>query len=80
LLGMEALLRELEDQTKATYKYLSVTGSPFAYDHCPEDVKTAMLGMLAVNDLAESSFSGVTAQVQCYGRIGMHAAAAVSDM
>ena len=41
MLGMEALLRELEDQTKATYKYLSVTGSPFAYDHCPEDVKTA---------------------------------------
>ena len=78
--AIEAMLCELEDKKKATYKYLSVSGSPFSYDHCPEDVKTAMLGMMAVNDLAESSFAGVTAQVQCYGRIGMHAAAAVSDM
>ena len=35
---------------------------------------------MASNDLAESSFSGVTAQVQCYGRIGMSAADAVSDV
>ena len=79
-LAMEAMVVELEDKTKATYKYLSVSGSPFSFDHCPEDVKEAMMGLMAVNDLAESSFAGVTAQVQCYGRIGMHAAAAVSDM
>ena len=79
-LGIETFVGEIEDETKATNKYLSVSGSPFSYDHCPEDVKTAMLGMMAVNDLAESSFAGVTAQVQCYGRIGMHAAAAASDM
>lgn len=79
-LAIEAMLRELEDKKKATYKYLSVSGSPFSYDHCPQAVKDAMLGMMAVNDLAESSFAGVTAQVQCYGRIGLHAAAAVSDM
>ena len=35
---------------------------------------------MAVNDLAESSFAGVTAQVQVYGRIGMYEAAAVSDV
>ena len=35
---------------------------------------------MASNDLAESSFSGVTAQVRCYGRIGMSDAAAVSDV
>ena len=35
---------------------------------------------MASNDLAEISFEGVTAQVQCYGRIGMSAAAAVSDV
>ena len=34
----------------------------------------------AVNDLAVSSFAGVTSQVQCYGRICMHSAAAVSDV
>lgn len=79
-LGIDAMLCELEDETKATYKYLSVSGSPYSFEHCPEEVKEAMMGMMAVNDLAESSFAGVTAQVQCYGRIGMHAAAAVSDM
>ena len=30
--------------------------------------------------LAESYFAGVTAQVQCYGRIGMSNAAAVRDV
>ena len=39
-----------------------------------------MLVKMASNDLAESSFAGVTAQVQCYGRIGMSAAAVVSDV
>ena len=39
-----------------------------------------MLGKMAYNDLAEISFVGVTAQAQCYGRIGMRAAAAVSDV
>ena len=63
-----------------TYKYLSISGSHFSYDHCPETTKTAMLGMMATNDHAESSFAGVTAQIQTYGRIGMHGAAAVSDM
>ena len=79
-LAMEAMICELENKTKATYKYLSLSGSPFSFEHCPEEVKEAMCGMMAVNDLAESSFAGVTAQVQCYGRIGMHAAAAVSGM
>ena len=35
---------------------------------------------MASNDLDESSFAGVTVQVQCYGLIGMIAAAAVSDV
>ena len=38
-----------------------------------------MLGKMAYNDLAESSFAGLTAQIQCYGRRGMYNAAAVSD-
>ena len=38
-----------------------------------------MLGKMASNDLAESSFAGVTVQVQCYGRIDMWSAAAISD-
>ena len=39
-----------------------------------------MLGKMVTNDLAESSFAGVTTQVQTYGRIDMCSAAAVSDM
>jgi len=77
--GIAALIDELEDTKKATYKYLSVSGSNFSYDHCPDDEKKAMIGRYASNDLAESSFAGVTAQIQCYGRIGLCAAAAVSD-
>ena len=73
------LVDDLVDESKASYKYLSISGSEFSYEHCPEDVKKAMLGKMASNDLAESSFAGVTAQVQCFGRIGMSAAAAVSD-
>ena len=37
------------------------------------------MGKMATNDHAESSFAGVTSQVQYYGRIGMHNAAAASD-
>ena len=42
--------------------------------------KRAMLGQWASNDLDESSYTGVTAQVQCYSRIGMSNATAVSDV
>ena len=80
LIGTPALIGELIDESKATYKYLSISNSEFSFKHCPEDVKEVMLGKMASNDLAESSFAGVTAQVQCYGRVGMSAAAAVSDV
>ena len=39
-----------------------------------------MLVTVTSNDLAESSFSGVTAHDQCYGRIGMISATALSDV
>ena len=38
-----------------------------------------MLGKIESNDLAESSFAGVTAQVQCYSRIDMCSVDYVSD-
>ena len=34
---------------------------------------------MAYNDLAESSFAGVTAQVQCYGQIYMCSSSTVSE-
>ena len=38
-----------------------------------------MLSKMASNNLAESSFAGVTPKVQCYGQIYMCSTAAVSD-
>ena len=71
---------ELVDPTKATFQYLSESKSEYSYDHCKEDVKKALLGSMAVNDLAESSFAGVTSVLQKYGRIGLAHAAGVSDL
>ena len=79
-IGIKALTDEFEDNSKATYKYLSISGTQFSFAHCPDHIKEQMLHTMASNDLAESSFAGVTAQVKCYGRIGMSAAAAVSDV
>ena len=79
-IGFAALVVEMENIKKPTYKYLSITGFELSYEHCPEDVKKSMLGKMASNDLAESSFAGVNVQVQCYGWIEMSAAAAVSNV
>ena len=80
-IAIKAYLCELEDQKKATQKYISAFGSEFSYDHCSDKEKNAMMGKMAVNDLSKSSFAGVTAQLQVYGQVGMqHGAAAVSDI
>ena len=63
-IGTQALIDELIDEKKATYKYLAISGSEFSNEHCLDDVKRAMLGQWASNDLAKSSFAGVTTQVQ----------------
>ncbi|KAL7520122.1 hypothetical protein ACHAWF_000264 [Thalassiosira exigua] len=78
MVGIAALKKELEDENKATYKYLSISGGEFSYDHCPDSVKQDMLGKIATNDLADF-FAGVTAQLQSFGRITMGSAAAISD-
>jgi hypothetical protein len=78
--AIKAYRCESEDPKKATRKYISAFGSDFSYDHCSNEEKNAMMGKMAVNDLAKSSFAGVTAQLQVYGRVGMHSAAAVSDI
>ena len=60
---------ELNDPKKATWQFMSNSGGEYSYDHSSTDLKEALLNMVAVNDLVESSFAGVTAQVQVYGRI-----------
>ena len=62
-IGVATLQQELEDPKKATFRYLSISGSEFLFDHCPEQTKNDMLGRWATNDLPESSFGGVALQV-----------------
>ena len=38
-IGIQAILDELLDEKKATYKYLSISGTEFSYEHCPDAVK-----------------------------------------
>ena len=80
VISLKAIIKELEDKTKATYKYLSLYGSEYSWEHCPETTKKSMLGKMVTNDFAESSFAGVTSRVQTYGQICMFNAAAISYM
>ena len=34
----ESFLQELRDTNKASYKYLTSSGSSFSYTHCPEEI------------------------------------------
>ena len=73
------VVKEIDDETKATYKYTKASKSKFSYACCPEQTKKDFLGCKATNDEAESSLGGATYQVQRYGRINLAAAGAISD-
>ena len=76
----ESFLQELHDTHKASYKYLTSSGSLFSFTYCPEEIRKDMIGKWATNDIAESCFGGVTSHIQRYSRINISNAAAVSDM
>ena len=79
-ISVKDMIKELEDKTKANYKYLSIYGVGYFCEHFTETTKKSMLGKMVTKDLAESSFAGVTSQVQTYVRIGMCTSADISDM
>ncbi len=74
------ILNELHDKNKATFKYLSSSGSEYSRKHCTEDRKRSHIGKMATNDEAESTLGGTTAQIQKFGKIALSDAAAVSSM
>jgi len=78
---MVTLLREFHDPKKASHKYFSVSKSEFSWEHCPERIKQATLGVMAVNNVAESALGGCTRKrnVQTGNRIHLSSAAAISD-
>ena len=43
-------------------------------------MKKSLFGLVAVNNLAESAFGGLTEKIEVFGRIGLADTAAVSDM
>jgi hypothetical protein len=62
--AMVTLLREFHDPKKASHKYFSVSKSEFSWEHCPKCIKRATLGVMSVNDVAESALGGCTRNVQ----------------
>ena len=59
---------------------MSEYGTEYSLYGSSYHLKEALIGFIAVNDLAEGSFAGVTAQLQVFGEIGMTSAAAIYNM
>ena len=78
-MAAQGILDELNDEKKATWKYLSTSGSESSFQGCPKEVKKGLHGRDATNDRSESALGVTTHQLQKYGRIGIANAAAVSD-
>ena len=75
----QPILNKLRDEKKATWKYLSISGSPVSYQECSKEVKEGLHGREATNDRSESAFGRTTHQLQKIGPIRIANAAAVSD-
>jgi hypothetical protein len=72
MVAMTTLLREFHDPKKASHKYFSVSKSEFSWEHCPEQIKQATLGVMAVKMLLRVLWEGGN-------RIHLSSAAAISD-
>jgi hypothetical protein len=79
VLAVDTLLREFHDEKKASYKYFSGSKSQFLWQYYPQHHKQATLGIMAVNDVAESALGGCTRNVQTGNHIQLSSAAAVSN-
>ena len=79
-IAASTIIRELLDQNKAMYKYLSVSESEFSHRYSTVDRKQSLTGIRATNDEAESILGGATANIQRYGRISLSWPGAVGNM
>ena len=75
----DAMLADMLCKKKATHQYLSHYGLGLSWKGCPESMKKALLGCKATNDYSESSLGGTTQEINKYGCINQHNAAAISD-
>ena len=74
-----AILDELRDKQKATHTFLRSMDGVNCWEKMSEEEKNFGVGKMAVNDPAESSFGGVTRQLQCHGRINLTSATGVDQ-
>ena len=80
IVAAERWIEELLDPTKVMYMLRLESGGAYSWDVASDELKKSLFGLMAVNDLAESVFGGLTAQLEVFGRIGLANSAAVSDM
>ena len=66
-----SFLQKLWNTNKASYKYLTSSGSLFSFTHSPEEIRKDMIREMATNDIAESSFAGVSSHIQKFSRINI---------
>ena len=59
---------------------MSESGGAYSWDVASDELKKSLFVLMDMNDLAESAFGGLTAQLELFGRIGLANAAAVSNM
>jgi hypothetical protein len=62
--AVDAIITELHDDSKATHKYVSASGSRYSWKHSSVEDRGKMLGRKATNDEAESALGGTTYQIQ----------------
>lgn len=62
-IAAQTWIRELLDPKKATFQFMSESGSPYCWANRTPELKEALMGRKVVNDLAESAFAGVTEQL-----------------
>ncbi len=80
LIAVMAIITELLDKKKTTYKYLLISELEFSYNYSTEDHKQSLMSIRATNDEAESVLGGATANIYGYGHISLSGARAVGDI
>ena len=70
----QTILVEVRDSKKTTSDYLSSEQEKFSCWETNHEIHEVYVGLITINDMAESPFSGLTQQFQSFGRIlGIHA-------
>ena len=72
------IIQELRDKRKATHNHLSSLDGTCSWNMCSDAQKRAGLVISATNNVAESSFGGLTEMLTSHSTIGLTAAGAMS--